>query len=100
MLEKMFDLILKKFQIRHYQYISDEDERMILAIEVAIKRELLEEEFVTSWISKFNNYEKGMIYPETYNITFNVKRILRSLYFKFLDNKEYSYIPKTCLDIF
>jgi|LGVF01.2.fsa_nt_gb hypothetical protein len=98
MLEKMFNLILRKFQIKHYQYISDEDERMITAIEIAIKRDILDKDFITSWISKFNDFEKGKIYPEAYNITFNVKRFLRSLYFKFLDNKEYSYISKTCLE--
>lgn len=97
-IEKALLLIQNKFMIKHYQYTSDEDERMVNAIENAVKRDVVSQDFITDWIIHFKEFEKGNIYPDAYHITLNVKRLLRSLYFKFLDNKNDEYISKICHD--
>ncbi len=98
-IEKGFLLIREKFVIKSYQYISDEDERMVNAIENAVKRNVLNENFILEWVEGFKDYEKGNLYPEAYTITLNVKKFLRSMYFRFLEQDEYKYISDKCFKI-
>jgi len=99
LLESMFILIRAKFLIHHYQFVSDEDERMINAIENAISRNVLSQEFIKEWILGFKNYERGNDFPEAYYITFNVKKFMRSLYFRYLDKEGYGFLIEACKDV-
>ena len=91
-LEEVMNAILSKFAISTYTYVSDEDERMVTAIVNAIERNILDEEFISKWIESFGLLPKPKSYPEFYHFKNNVKNLLRSLYFRILNNKEYKNI--------
>ena len=91
-LQEIFEAIKDKFTISNYNYISDEDERMVTAIIAALQREILEEDYLIDWIHQFGKIEKPKTYPENYNFKNNVKNLLRSLYFRLTGIKEYKTI--------
>ena len=98
-LKKIFRVIQNRFMIHEYQFIHDEDERMINGIEHAIKRDILPKEFVIEWIKGFKKYERGDEWPEAYHITLNIKRFLRSMYFRFLNDINTEYISEICKEV-
>jgi hypothetical protein len=92
--QTIFEVIKKKFMIHDYMFVHDEDERTINAIEKAVRNNVVDEEYMVSYIKSFSNFEKGNVFPDAYNILRNVKCLLRSLYFRFLDDEKYSYITE------
>jgi len=91
-LETMFNLIYSIFTTKEYQFIHDEDERTVNAIEVGIKRKILDKQFLIDYINKFKKFDNKRDYPEYYNVTRNIKCLLRSLYFRFNDDLEFEYL--------
>ncbi|PAT01333.1 hypothetical protein CI105_07075 [Candidatus Izimaplasma bacterium ZiA1] len=91
-LEVMFNLVYEVFIKKEYQLTNDEDERTVTALEIGIKRNLLDPEFLIAFIEKFKVFDNVKEYPEYYNVTRNIKCLLRSLYFRFIDNLEYQYL--------
>lgn len=88
-MEELFLAVRKKFAISSYNYVSDEDERMVTALMAALEREILEEEFVIGWIHSFSKLEKPKTFPDHYNFKNNIKNLLRSLYFRLGTDKKY-----------
>lgn len=91
-LTQIFEVILNKMKQRHYYYSHDEDERMIVGMTKAIKRDILGKEYLLDYIERFSTYEKNQNYPEMYYITKNTRNVLRALYFSLLDEKKYQYL--------
>ncbi len=98
-MKQAFDLIGQKFKQRHYYFIHDEDERLVIGMSKAIKRNLLSEEFLLNWIEAFSIYEKDGRYPEMYYITKNVRNLLRALYFSFFEEPEYKFLTDKIIDV-
>lgn len=92
--KEILSLIVKAFKNNTYQFICDEDERMVNAIETMIKSNYISKEELILFIDSLADFEKGDKYPEAYIITSNIKGILRSLYFRFLDQDEFSYLTE------
>ena len=90
--ESMLEAIIDKFKIDSYTYVSDEDERTVSAIFNLLERDILSKEFLISWLNRLGEYERPKIYPEVYRINSNIKHILRSLYFRLLNNEKYVYL--------
>lgn len=90
--ERMFQAITQKFQVDHYSYVSDEDERTVHAIVNVLDRTILSHEFLLSWVEAFADYPRPTTFPEVYRIYTNVKSILRSLYFRLVDQEEYLFL--------
>lgn len=83
-LERLFDAVLEKFAISHYNFIHDEDERMATALKSAIDRNLLSEEFLKDWVTRFAEATPPTTFPEIYCFKNNRKNLLRSLYFRLI----------------
>lgn len=98
-LEEILTVIKKKFAISNYCYVSDEDERMVNAIINALDRNILEEDFLQGWVTSFGEIEKPKSYPEAYNFKSNVKNLLRSLYFRILDDKDHKGLVNTLKEV-
>ena len=92
--KRVFEAILQKMKQRDYYFQHDEDERMVVGITKAVKRNLLSKEYLIDWINRFSVYEKNSKYPEMYTITKNVRNILRALYFSLLDENEFGFLVK------
>lgn len=88
----MFQAISDKFMISHYSYVSDEDERSVEVLINVLNRKILSDEFLISWVQKLGNYPRPTTYPEVYRININVKSLLRSLYFRLIDEIEYNFL--------
>ena len=97
--KSMFAVIRERFMINNYVFMSDEDERMITAIHEALKRDVLEEEYIIEWIKDFRSFEKLAKYPEDYNVDINIRNLLRSLYFRLIGDKKYQTILNVLIDV-
>ena len=75
--KKMLNLFKDIFKVKHYQFIHDEDERFVTALEELIKRNIFDQGFWIDYISSFKDFDKGDLYPEAYNILFNMKKLVR-----------------------
>jgi hypothetical protein len=91
-LKTMFKAISKKFKTKSFFFMYDEDERMIHAIMNGLERDLLDKEFIVNWVEDLGSYKKISEFPEAYYLTNNIKILLRSLYFRILDNEKYGYL--------
>jgi hypothetical protein len=85
-------LVRDKFMISSYNYVSDEDERMVTAIKNLLNRNLLSREFLLEWIEGFTSYEPPKEYPKVYTFKNNRKNLLRSLYFRIMSIKDLQYL--------
>ncbi|AIO19590.1 hypothetical protein KQ51_01716 [Candidatus Izimaplasma bacterium HR1] len=94
----MLEAILLKLHNRDYYFSHDEDERMVVGITKAIKRNLLSKEYLIDWVERFSTYEKNGDYPEMYFITNNIKNFLRSLYFAILEEEKHNYLTDIILE--
>lgn len=81
-LEAMFSVIKDKFIQSDYFYINNEDERTVSALELAIHRSLLDDDWVIEYLKSFSEYEKEKDYKKEFIINSNIKNLLRSLYFR------------------
>lgn len=93
-LKVIFSVIAKKFKRKDYFFQHDEDERTVNAIHNALERDILDDEFLLEWVNALGSYPKVTDYPEAYNMTNNIKNLLRSLYFRVLDNEKYDFLSK------
>jgi len=79
---KLLDVIQNKFMQSDYFFINNEDERTVSAIELLLKRDLVEPNVFIEWMKKFEHYEKEEDYKLEFIINSNIKNLLRSLYFR------------------
>lgn len=97
--EDMFNVIRERFMINTYVFMSDEDERMVTAIVVALDRKAIKQEFILKWIDGFRSFEKLAKFPEDYNVDINIRNLLRSLYFRLLGNDNYQYLLDKLVEV-
>lgn len=90
--ERLLEAISLKFKINTYSYVSDEDERTVNAIFNLLERDIISNEYMVEWVNILGEYDRPKTYPEVYRINSNVKNLLRSLYFRVLDNEKYRYL--------
>ncbi len=89
---KSLNIIKKKLVIRESQFIHEEDERMVNAIVNLLElQDIGNDEFII-WVQSFTDFDMGVKYPEAYNIQFNAKKFIRSLYFRLVENKDYIWL--------
>jgi len=86
-LENLFDAVAEKFLVSHYNYISDEDERMVNALKKAIDRDMLSEDYLLNWVKRISEAKTPETYPEFYHFKNNRKNLLRSLYFRIIGDE-------------
>ena len=92
--EDMMNAISLKFRVNSYTYVSDEDERTVTAIYSLLEREIMTVEFMVEWVNQIGNYQRPKKYPEVYRINSNVKNLLRSLYFRLLNDDKCNYLTE------
>lgn len=86
-----------KMTIYSYVYIEEENERMVNAVESVLKRRLIKEADILTWLGGFQIQGNSNI--EKLHSKVNCKGFLRSLYFRLLDQREYQYITKEIINI-
>jgi hypothetical protein len=94
-IKTMMNAMTNKLKTSKYQFVHDEDERMVRAIRAGLDRQVLEPAFVKRWLESFSTYKKPDTFPKRYYINHNVKQTLRSLYFNLLSEDQYDYICET-----
>lgn len=94
-IKTMMNAITSKLKTHHYQFVHDEEERMVRAIRIGLDRDLLEPDFIQRWLESFSMYKRPESFPERYYITHNVKQTLRALYFNLLKEDKYNDICET-----
>lgn len=91
-LKTVMDVIQTKFDTSDYQFIHDEDERTVNVLEEIIKQNKLEKEYLLLWIENTADYNRPKVWPQVYNANRNIKSLLRSLYFRFINDEEYTFL--------
>ncbi len=91
-LENIFNVIADKFMISHHHYTSNEDERCVNAIMHGLNRSEISKDFVDTWLKKLASYQVPKEYPNKIYIKRNINHLLRSLYFRVIDDDKYKYI--------
>jgi len=81
-LEEILELVKDKFTQADYLFINNEDERIVTAIDLLIKRDVFEKKVINDWIKSFGEYRKETDYKREFVINTNIKNLLRSLYFR------------------
>lgn len=98
-LKVIFECVLDKMKQRNHYFGYYEDERMVTALNTAIKREILSNEYLIDWVERYSIFEKNGQYPEMYFILKNVQDLLRSLYFTLLDDEKYQPVTNKIKDV-
>ncbi len=81
-LEGMLSVVKDKFTQADYLFVNNEDERIVSAIDLLIKRDLFKKDIIGDWIKSFGEYRKETDYKREFVINSNVKNLLRSIYFR------------------
>jgi hypothetical protein len=95
----MFDLIAKKIKIDHYLYISNEDERMVVAIKKGLDQKKLSQEQILSWLDLFLLDEVSDDYLTKSTMVNNIKHLLSALYFTCINDESTSFITQRISEI-
>ncbi len=91
-LRSIMDLIHTTFDTSNHLFDSDEDERTVNCLEVIIRSNRLDKEYLIMYIDTVSNLNLPNTYPENYNLQINIKSLLRSLYFRFIYDEEYNFL--------
>lgn len=84
----MLNAIQPKIRVNNYVYFNKEDERIVSAIMSIVNRELLQDQDIHRWIQSFGEKKKIRELPEDDILYMNSKCLLRSLYFRIVDQPE------------
>ncbi len=95
----MFDAIANKIKQDKYLFVSNEDERMLVAINKGLERNLLSEEQILTWLDLFLIKDHPNDYMSHMNLENNIKHLLSSLYFTWEDHESYGLITKRIKEI-
>ncbi|OAB41680.1 DUF2785 domain-containing protein [Paenibacillus glacialis] len=94
----ILNAIQPKFLVNNYVYIHKEDERNVSAIISVFNRELLEDHEITSWIQSLGKRKKIGSHSEDDIQYINMKCLLRSLYFRILDDPQLERFTVTVVE--
>ncbi len=94
----ILNAIQPKFLVNNYVYINKEDERNVSAIISVFNRELLTDHEIHSWIQSFGEKKKVGNHPEDDIQYMNMKCLLRSLYFRILDQPQLARFSDTVVE--
>jgi len=89
-LERIFLLAKDKLMISTSTYISDEDERVVNALVLALEQKRLDDSFLENWVSEIDTATRPKEYPAFYHFKNNRKNLLRSLYFRLKNKDDFS----------
>jgi len=97
-LVNIINAIQPKFLVNNYVYINKEDERNVSAIISVFNRELLTDHEIHSWIQSLGEKKKVGDHPEDDIQYMNMKCLLRSLYFRILDQPQLARFSGTVVE--
>lgn len=79
---KILEVVKEKSGVSSYIYAHQEHERLVAVVTSVMKRKILSEDEIISWIKSFGNLKAPENNPYTIYFKENVKSLLRSLYFR------------------
>ncbi|QUI23755.1 DUF2785 domain-containing protein [Vallitalea pronyensis] len=95
----ILDLIRDKVCIGSYQYIHQEDERMVAALLNILDRNRVSLDAFNGYILSYEPLDQKGIFPDDMYLMCNVKHFLRSLYFRLLARNGYKKITDSILQV-
>lgn len=95
----ILNLIRDKVCIASYQYIHQEDERIVVAILNILDRNIVSMDEFSDYILSYKKLDRTGIYPDDMHLTCNVKHLLRSLYFRLLARDGYKKITDNIIEV-
>lgn len=98
-ISEMLDVIQARFTEYNEVYICHEDDRMVRAIMIGLKRNILLKEAIIEWLERFAQYEKRNQYPQDYYCKANIKNLLRALYFAMVDDVDMQELSVVVKDV-
>jgi len=93
----IMELMLEKIQVNTHYFADGEDERMAEVVSTIIKKGLLGDDPVVAWVHKATKFKTTGKYPEDSIIRGNVRNLLRSVYFKCLEQNKDSKIVENAI---
>lgn len=87
-LTHILNIIKNKVCINHYVYINEENERLVTAIISVLSRKIISTKEFSEWVNSFATIKRIGQFPEDRYLLINVKNLLRSLYFRLLDQED------------
>ncbi|MCF8000517.1 MAG: DUF2785 domain-containing protein [Halanaerobiales bacterium] len=88
LLQKLLKAVISKIHIKNYIYFNEEDERIASAVKNAIKNPDLDNESINKWFRELTNFEKIQDRNKYDTLIFNIKNILKSLYFEIMFDQD------------
>ena len=88
LLQKLLKAVIGKIHIKNYIYFNGEDERIASAVKNAIKNPDLDDESINKWFRELTDFEKIEDRNKYDTLIFNIKNILKSLYFEILSDQD------------
>jgi len=88
LLQKLLKAVISKIHIKNYIYFNGEDERIASAVKNAIKNPDLDDESINKWFRELTDFEKIEDRNKYDTLIFNIKNILKSLYFEILSDQD------------
>lgn len=88
LLQKLLKAVISKIHIKNYIYFNGEDERIASAVKNAIKNPDLDNESINKWFRELTNFEKIQDRNKYDTLIFNIKNILKSLYFEIMFDQD------------
>lgn len=82
----ILNIIRDKTCIDHHSYICEEDERMVSTVVSIINRQIISNGKIIDWIGSFKYAIKDRVYPQHLVLISNITHLLRSLYFRLIDD--------------
>lgn len=95
---EILQAIKDKVCIRYHAYICYEDERLAIATNSLISRNILSEAEVIEWINSFKEFERDKQYPTYFYLVSNIRNFLNSLYYR-LPQDKYQTIKAAISDV-
>lgn len=84
--------IKSKVCIGYYVYVDEESERMVTVVESSLRRKTLSNLEIIEWLQGFRIEDPKNRSIENFHLKVNIKGFLRSLYFRLLEQEDYSFI--------
>ena len=91
-LKRMFEAIHTKFKQKNHVFNFNEDKRMAVALMNGIKRNLLSEEFLKSWVDTVASIDKQLPLPKRMCMQNNARNLLSAFYFALVKNQSHPYL--------
>ncbi len=88
LLKELLKVVISKTHIENYIYFNGEVERIASAVKNTFKNPNLDDESINKWFRELTNFKKIEERNKYVSSIFNIKNLLKSLYFEIMSDPE------------